>query len=501
MSKFNTATENSMKTVNHEGHAAYSMPPKLKLISQVLTSFFNESKFYGDNSEELVETLKAVIKTDPRFVSNLAIFARREFNMRSVSHVLVGYLANIPEGKPFVKHTVKNIILRGDDATEILAFYLNTFGKPIPNSLRKALREVFPTFDAYTLAKYKGDSKSVKMRDILCLCRPVPKNEEQSKLWKDLLEGNIKPAYTWETELSAKGNKKEVWDELISSGKVGYMALLRNLRNILNAQPDHIYDVFKKISDPEAVRKSRQLPFRYLSAYKNIPWDSWWKADALEAIEKAAEISVENLPKIPGRTVIAIDVSGSMGSSISSKSDIRCSDISALLGIIASKICERSIVWTFDHELREARYSKEDGIISTAMKTSAAGGGTNMYLPFEAMLERNIVADRIITLSDNECNYTFKSDEDDWHNILPPYYSYRHSNDTVQSIVKKYRERVNPNFWVHAIDLQGYGTQQFIGERTNVIAGWSEKIFEFITLAEQGIDTLEKRIENYKPEK
>ena len=112
MSKFNTATENSMKTVNHEGNTADRMDWRTKLITMVLTSFFNEDKFYGDNSEEMANLIHSGIIDDPQFVSNLAIFARREFNMRSVSHVIAGYLANIREGKPFVKETVKKIVLR-----------------------------------------------------------------------------------------------------------------------------------------------------------------------------------------------------------------------------------------------------------------------------------------------------------------------------------------------------------------------------------------------------
>lgn len=484
MSKFNAATENSMNTVNHEGNAAYRMDWRTKLITMVLTSFFNEDKFYGDNSEEMANLIHSGIIDDPQFVSNLAIFARREFNMRSVSHVIAGYLANIPEGKPFVKETVKKIVLRGDDATEILSFYLNTFGKPIPNSLRKALRDIFPTFDAYTLAKYKGEGKSVKMRDILCLCRPTPTSDEQSKLWKDLLEGKIAPAYTWETELSAKGNNKETWEGLIDSGKVGYMALLRNLRNIVNAEPSNIQKVLDKIADPEAVRKSKQLPFRFLSAYRNIPENKWDGSNVRSALERAAEASVENLPRIPGKTIIAIDVSGSMGCQISSKSDVTCCDISTLLGIIASKICEKSIVWAFNNSLNNFTANSSGHILYAAMHGSQSYGGTNMCLPFEEILRDHIVADRIIILSDNECNYTFG-------NI------YYVGNKPVQSLADECRNKLNPNFWVHAIDLQGYGTQQFIGNKTNIIAGWSEKVFEFITLAEQGTDSLIKRIANY----
>ena len=490
MSKFNTSTLNTMKTTNKAGYAAYDMYPEDKLITQVLTSFFNEKKFYGDNSEELVDNLKYCIKKNPEFVSQLAIFARREFNMRSVSHVLAGYLANIPEGKPYVKKTVKSIILRGDDATEILAFYLSTFGKPIPNSLRKALREVFPTFDAYTLAKYKGEGNSVKMRDILCLCRPTPANPEQSALWKDLLEGNMKPAYTWETELSAKGNNKETWEQLIDSGKVGYMALLRNLRNILNAEPSNIRKVLDKIADPEAVRKSKQLPFRFLSAYRNLPMDKWESRDAREALEAAADASVENLPKIPGKTVIAIDTSGSMGCSLSSNSEIHCCDIAMLLGVIADKICEESQVFTFDSVLKIPSFNKRDGVLSTAMAYSCHGGCTNMYLPIQYMLDHNIKADRVIYLSDNMCNYAFTYTNG-------TYGGYSRHDEMVQELVSQYREQINPELWVHAIDLQGYGSQQFAGARTNIIAGWSEKVFEFIRLVEEGEGALKQRILDY----
>ena len=301
MSKFNQNA--SILTVNQEGHAAYAMTDKARLVTQVLTSFFNESKFYGDNSREMQETLTRVIQADPAFASKLAVFARREFNMRSVSHVLIAYLAHEPAGKPYVRKALRGAVLRADDATEILAFYLNTFGKPIPNSLRKGLADVFVTFDEYTLAKYKGENKGVKMRDVLCLCRPTPRDEAQSALWKRLLEGRLETPVTWETQLSTNGNNKDTGEELIDSGKVGYMAMLRNLRNILQAKPANIGKVYRLISDPAAVKRSRQLPFRFLSAYKSVQGVA--DSQALEALEKAVLCSVENMPRLPGTTVIA----------------------------------------------------------------------------------------------------------------------------------------------------------------------------------------------------
>lgn len=474
MAKFNqTAT---IKTTNKERHAAYGMRDKEKLVTQVLTSFFNEAKFYGDNSKEIQQTVRRVIETDPVFVSKLAVFARREFNMRSVAHVLTAELAHAEKGKPFVRHTVKGVSLRGDDVTEIMACYLSTFGKPIPASLKKGISDVLLTFDEYTLAKYKGDKDAVKMRDLFRICRPTPKNEAQSALWKRCLDGTLAIPDTWEVELSANGNTKESWEKLIGGGKLGYMALLRNLRNIVQANPGNLKVALTKIADPDAVRKSRQLPFRFLSAYRSVADLPNVGSAVLDALEDAAYAAVSNLPQIPGKTVIAIDISGSMSSPVSAKSDIRCCDISTLLGLIASRICEDAIVYKFNTVIRKEAVSHRAAILQNAANVVCLGG-TDMRLPFMQMLKDNIKADRIIILSDNQCNYN--------------------GSYAVQSYAAQYRRHTNNDLWVHAVDLQGYGTQQFSGPHTNIIAGWSEKVFDFILLAEQGEGSLEKRIAEY----
>lgn len=477
MSKFNQVQ--TIKTTNADGHVAYSMNDKSKLVLQVLTSFFNEKKFYGDNSADIQETIVNVIKTDPEFVSKLAVFVRREFNMRSISHVLTAYLAHENEGKMYVRKTIKGVALRGDDLTEIMAFYLKIFGKPIPNSLKKGINDVLTTFDEYTIAKYKGESKSVKMRDLLCLCRPTPKDDEQAALFKRCLENMLKTPITWETELSAKGNNKNTWESLIDSGKVGYMALLRNLANIIKANPANINKVYEHLQNPDAVKKSKQLPFRYLSVYKTIQPIASKKA--FDVLENAVQISMNNLPRLKGKTVIAVDVSGSMVDKISAKSDIRCYEIAMMLGLMSNKICEDSVFFAFADFLQKYPLSSQDAILSTAVNNSRCGGGTNMGLVFQEMIDKHISVDRVIIISDNMCNCGKTS----------------FNRTTVQSLADQYRKITQNDIWVHAIDLQGYGTQQFYGSKTNIIAGWSEKIFNFILLAEKGEGTLEKTIENY----
>lgn len=474
MAKFNTTNTN--KTVNKCGHSAYKMNDKSKLVTQVLTSFFNEKKFYGDNSVEMQETIKNVIKTDPQFVANLAVFARREFNMRSVAHILTAYLAHEEEGKPYTRKTVRAVTLRGDDVTEIMSCYLSLFDKPIPNALKKGISDAMRYFDEYTLAKYKGNGKAVKMRDLLCLCRPTPRTQAQSDMWKRLLNNELETPVTWETQLSANGNNAETWEKLIDSEKVGYMALLRNLRNILNANPSNIDKVFDTIQNPEAVKRSKQLPFRYLSAYREL--EGIGGSRLFDVLENAVETSIDNIPKLSGTTVIAVDTSGSMSSYISQKSSVRCQDIAMLLGLIANKICENSIFYTFDTDIEKYSLSSRNGILYTTLHTRPNGGGTHMYLPFQKMINDNVKADRVIVITDNQCN-------GGWY------------SKPVQTVADEYRRKTGNDIWVHAIDLQGYGTQQFHGSKTNIIAGWSEKVFNFITLAEQGEGNLENTIENY----
>lgn len=130
MSKFNL--KDKEKTVNKSGNVAYKMDNKERLITKVLTSFFNESKFYGDNSSEIVNDIRRLAASDSRFLANLTIYARKNMHLRSISHVLAGELSKSVNGKKYSKEVIKNIVERPDDMNEILAYYLNTFKKPIP---------------------------------------------------------------------------------------------------------------------------------------------------------------------------------------------------------------------------------------------------------------------------------------------------------------------------------------------------------------------------------
>ena len=430
MAKFNTQA--TTKATNKEGHAAYAMNKKERLVTQVLTTFFGEPKFYGKNDHAIIELARAMAKEEPEFIAKLAVFARQEFHMRSVSHVLTAILAHEPNGKKYIRQLVPAVTVRADDITEILSAYLHFYGKPIPNSLKKGINDAFARFDEYALAKYKGEQNKLKMRDIPRICHPKPISSQQSDLWKRLIAGELQTPYTWETELSAKGNTKEVWEELIDSGKVGYMALLRNLRNIINASPDNIAKVYDTLTDAQQIRRSRQFPFRFLSAYKELKSVAGATSKVFDTLEAAIDASVENIPRITGKTAIVVDVSGSMGSLVSHKSKMTCAEIALLLGVIAARVCDESIFLTFDTQLYRPAVSSRGSILSQVRSIPVQGGGTHMQLPFEYLVKEKIHVDRIIVLSDNQCNW--------------PY-----SGGTIQQNADTYRKSVNtrtttPNF-------------------------------------------------------
>lgn len=473
MSKFNIFKNT---TKNIEGHVALKMELKEKLITEVLTSFFNEGKFYGDNSLEIVNDLRKVIKIDPKFVANLAIYARKEIHLRSISHVMVSELAYDVQGKKYIRRVLNQVVERVDDMAEILSYYLNIYGKLIPNSSKKGLGDCFLRFDEFSLAKYNS-AKEIKLKDIVNLVHPKPNNNEQSKMFKRLLEDNLEIPFTWEIMLSSEGNNKSTWEKLIESNKLGYMAILRNLRNIIKANPDNINKVYEVLESENRVKKSKQLPFRYYSAFNGLSHEGVGTSKIYDVLETAIRYSTSNIERLSGKTFISTDVSGSMSNRVSQKSDMTCAEIGTLLMSIANSICHEAITSTFDTSFKLTSLATKNGIIANAKFIKPTWGGTDLSLPIRYLLQNKIYVDRIVLLSDNEINSGY--------------------DRVCQIYINQYRKKVNPNVWIHAIDLLGYGTQQFKGEKVNIIAGWNEKILEFIPNVEKGLDTIKEKIENY----
>ena len=277
MSKFNTATKPT-KTVNLAGGEAYSQTPELELVSILLTSFAND-KFY-EKATDTYERLKQLVKLcDKKFVAQAAIYARTQFGMRSITHVVASELAKYVGGEKWAKNFYTGIVYRPDDMLEILSYHTSKNGK-VTNAIKNGFAKAFDKFDHYSLAKYRGEGKGFKLVDVVNLVHPKPTDKNKEAI-DALIKGNLKSFDTWESQLTEAGQKatnedekaefkKDVWVGLVKERKIGYFALLRNLRNIIEQAPEVVNEALVMLTDEKLIKKSLVLPFRFTTAFDEI---------------------------------------------------------------------------------------------------------------------------------------------------------------------------------------------------------------------------------------
>ena len=369
--------------------------------------------------------------------------------------------------------------------------------------------ESFNRFDEYQFAKYNTDS-AVSLRDALFLVHPKAKDEAQQAIFDKIVSGNLAIPYTWETELSELGkqafeNEKakaqavsEKWEELVSSGQVGYMALLRNLRNIVTKSTDKALDMTLNILTNEyRIRKAKQMPFRYLSAFLEIDKlakeTSIFEGEkakikkALAALEKALVISCDNIPTREGKTVILSDNSGSMygdrggKSLVSAMSERKTSDIANLFAVLYWNKCKDTYVGLFGDRLIDANLSRSVNvfenfnIINQAAKKCGPATERGIFDYMEYLIKSKTIIDRIVIFSDCQVG-----DGCNW---------YDHKGNRGENFNRLFQKclKINPDVRVYTVDLRGYGNSM-TKDNGNVIlvSGWSEKIFDMIYYIEQG---------------
>lgn len=312
--RLNTPLKNTPLT--HEGGPAKSINAEKMLRRSVLSCLLWEREFYEDGQEISARIGLLADQVSPQALSLLAIEARQAFHLRHVPLLLTAHLAK--RGGGVVGDTIERVIARADELAEFLAIYAHANGvkpsalKPkLSNQVRKGLARAFAKFDEYQLAKYDR-AGAVRLRDALFLCHAKPRDEAQAALWKRLIENQLVTPDTWEVALSGGADKKEVFERLLREGRLGYLALLRNLRNMAEAGCDESI-----VRDAIIARKGAHnvLPFRYAAAARAAPRFE-------PAIDQALCEAVAHLPVMPGRTLVLVDVSGSMDTKLSARSDM-----------------------------------------------------------------------------------------------------------------------------------------------------------------------------------
>lgn len=388
MAQLNAATQTKVRT--HEGAPAVPAPNALaQLRRSVLSCLLWEDEFYEDGqviAKRLYDAARAVAVED---LAALTVEARSVHNLRHAPLLLLSVLIERARGQSLVADTIAATIQRADELSELVALYWKNGKRPLSAQLKKGLARAFTKFDAYQIAKYDR-AKSVRLRDVLFLCHATPKDEEQAAMWKALVDGTLTSPDTWEVELSAGKDKRETFERLMREGRLGYLAVLRNLRNMVQAKVDDTL-----IRETLLARKGAQrvLPFRYVAAARAVP--------QLEPVlDEALSMALDGMAPLPGRTIILVDVSGSMDTPLSGKSDLNRIDAAATL---ASVIPGQVRVFTFSSALVEVPPRRGMAGVDAVLR-SQPHGGTLLGAAIAAVGQ--FPHDRLIVVTDEQSQDT-----------------------------------------------------------------------------------------------
>jgi len=488
MSRFNTNTRGSSRTTNAAGGDAYEKTPELELVSILLTSFVQD-QYYRSSNDTMKRISDLLGKVNPKFAAKAAVYARNEFKMRSITHVLAGELSKHISGQSWAKNFYRDVARRPDDMTEIVSYYFSKGNKKLPNSLKKGFAKAFDKFDRYQLAKYRGEGKDVSLVDLVNLVHPVPTDKNADAL-NDLVDGVLKSTNTWESKMTKAGqesksneekaeNKAKVWYELLSEKKMGAMALVRNLRNILDQSPESIDLAIDALKNENFIKNSMMLPFRFMSAINELEKVNFSRTgEVISALNVALDNSLSNVPVFPGRTLVVLDDSGSMTWNAAGdyKSPMQIGSLFAAVLMKTNK-CDFMMFNSNARYVNNMNFGDSVGTLTNRIMAKATSGGTNFPSIFE---KADKAYDRIIILSDMQ-----GWQKGGWGNSLPT------------GAFNTYKKRMGANPRVYSFDLQNYGTMQFPEQNVYAIAGFSEKVFDVMEMLEQDKKALIKTIERY----
>lgn len=390
MARINTTSRGSGPRTHEGGPAVQPRNSLAALRRSVCSCFLWENQFYEDGKEIAERIVELANQCDPQDVANLAIEARGQMGLRHAPLLLLRTLFGRKEVFLGARGTVARVIKRADEMGELLSIYWGATSSdtPVPRGMLRGIADAFRKFDEYQLAKYDRPT-GVKLTDVLKLARPKPESQEQRELWGRLKNGELKTPDTWEVALSGGADKKETFERLLQEGNLGYLALLRNLRNMAGAGVDH-----KLVCDAITARKGAKwvFPFRYVAAERAAPGFS-------VALDQALVASINEEVPLPGLTVMVVDVSGSMDHQLSAKSDMTRMDAAAALASVTP--AEQIRVFTFSNELVEVPARRGLAGVDAVVK-SQCHGGTRLGAALEEVRRRVPKCDRLIVVTDEQ---------------------------------------------------------------------------------------------------
>ena len=420
----------------HEGAPARNISTELQLRRSVLACLLWENQFYEDGVEIAGRIAELIPKVAAEKVAALAVEAREQMKLRHAPLLLVREMARHKTHRASVSETLARVIQRADELAEFVAIYWKDGRVPLSGQVKKGLAAAFPKFDEYQLAKYDRGGP-IKLRDVLFLCHAKPRDEAQAEVWKKLASATLTKPDTWEVALSSGADKREAWQHLLREQKLGALALLRNLRNMREAGVDESLI----LSAVGTMSTARVLPFRLLAAARYAPqWE--------EALEQAMLKSVAASEKLGGKTIVLVDVSGSMIAPLSRRSEMQRTDAAYGLVVLLREIGEKIAVFSFSDNLVEVP-ARRGFALRDAIDASQRHNGTHLGKAIEE-LNREEKYDRLIVITDEQAHDWVPGPEGKGYVIN----------------VASYKNGVGYGKWTH-------------------IDGWSESVIDYVRALEQ----------------
>lgn len=385
--KTNVKASSPLRT--HEGAQSPQVTPIKELRRAVMACMLFEDSFYESGVEHAKRIADLVSKVSFEDAAKVALDAREKFKLRHIPLLVLREMLRKHKGHK-MGEAISSTIQRADEMGELLSLYWKD-GKeqPLTSQLKIGLARAFKGFNEYELAKYNRDT-AIKIRDVMFLTHPRPNNAAQTALFKRVAEDKMQTPDTWEVKLSGGADKKETFTRLITEKKLGAMALLRNLRNMLEAKVDE--DVIRQ--GLASMNAERVLPFRFISAAKYAPR----LEDALEA---AMFKCLEAQPKFLGKTALLVDHSMSMNATVSAKSEISRFDSAAALAMVLREVSQQCRVFTFSSACVEIPPRRGFGMLA-ALNTVRVPQSTMLGKAVKHVYSVFPECDRVIVITDEQ---------------------------------------------------------------------------------------------------
>lgn len=444
----------------HEGGLGFTRDAKSELFLLAVTNMVAEDTFYErarDRDRRFAAKVALVSAEDPAWIAAFVPFLRRHMHMRSASVVLAAQSAHArlgarnaaaddaaKPGVPSIRSIIASALERADEPAEMLGYWHQTFGRRVPQPVKRGIADaVGRLYNERSALRYDGASRAYRMADVIDLVHPEPSNDTQSALFRWLLDRRhgrediaihaaVLPVIAARAELermplderrrliesddaadrlAGAGASWEwvsgwlngpmdarAWEAVIPS--MGYMALLRNLRNfdeaaVSGAARDRVN---ARLQDPDEVARSRQLPLRFYSAFKNTNTLTY-----ATALERGLELSLRHVPSFGGRTLVLVDVSGSMAAPMSNRSQAQRWEIAALFGAAVASRSDAVDLVAFQSQAFPIKAKRGESVLRLIERFKPhVGGGTET---FQALRSHYKDHDRVVILTDEQAFY------------------------------------------------------------------------------------------------